>query len=1529
MAENFIAIALPHSTRDDDRFHVSVFISPKLDGADHLGDFPTFAEWTAVVADGLRVNLLCNGTAVPARPLFEARGDILEPGLWAALFPSDTPVRFNDVPDLYDRPWGTFDAAAVHDLGAMVGLLTAASSIERPPAPLQHPLGPALLAELRRPRRGHRQGFLPTEKDATGSPIRLTVDDEGLTAEYDRRIGLDDMPDGDLRRRPIREAHLDERGAVGVMLERLHEARRHYDRPDTKTPYTATPVPAAPLPPLPARDPEFHERIGALGDHPDLLRRLGLVIDLAVLEPGSLRTADWISAEVNVGDLAGAAPRTVCRCTLDGALVTVPSDVDWTDGALALGDSAHFSVLDADADGTALKTDQYVRLLPRLTFAEYNGEQVDAASPALRSSGFTVVRTGRADTVRNSLPRQKELRDTVDLGAELFSEDVARGIRVEAMDTADGIWRSLHARTTTVTLLTDGAERDLGAGHGFLQGSPVEQGMTPDKKPENTVHAHEAVFGWEGWNLSVPRPGRRIDNVPVLRPDGTPQLDEHGYPAMREQVLPDPAAADRPTNPLTFRHRSVPGTLPALRYGHSYAFRAWMVDLAGNVRPEPSVDADQDAAEAHWRGLLESVGPGSFAAEQIAAWSSLSSLGERLGAVGSGLLQHAQDAIASPPVGPPVPALPEPVHAAIAARFAARLGVIRDVMTPSTTPGSMLTSAARDVLRQAYADDFGALTDTDPRVLSHVLATQFARLYGGQDNDYAFRDGRRTVTVPRPYLRWDPVQPPTLVPRSRYSSAESQRVMVIRSSVEQDPETLAITVTTTGEVNQRLVLPPKVSQVQAEHHGAFDAMVRGERTAGDRSAGIRLALGAALRESGSITDPRIARISDPGVFDELPKGALVVELEPGADEKDRVELPLPQGEPMPAKQYVRHPGTPMRVPYLPDPLVRGTAFQFPDAQLSPALEPPFGIEGFSLNYPSDAAAWPEASSAQITLAGTAFPDRPTASAANGEARFVVPAGATLRVRVSSSLREGAPDLLGSWRAQPESLRDLSGMLTAAHDGYLWSLTPAEEVRLVHAVNRPVEAPTILSLEAGRTDASTYANIYGSIAVHGGSTGDLCLRGSWTDVSDDLASAGPVRTSSTVDAFRTAVEETERLALLWSRDDLPDGDVAWPEDATVRLHGTRHDFGDTKHRDIDYRFIASSRFREYFLPEDPADPQPETHVMSASIRVSVPSSSRPPAPQVHSVVPLFRWSTDRPYQVGQPLALRRDRRAGVRIYLHRPWFGSGDGELLAVLLSPSPGDGGTGPYSRWAADPIWETESAFDGDLHGLTMTDFLTTVGLDDRRDPSEPCRIGPNLDAPAGPDSTYRVTALGYEPRYNADRGFWFVDVALHPRDAAWPFLRLAVARYQPDSIAGCELSAPTVCDFSPIPPERTLHVTRVDDGAVRVAVSGPSATRHTGSERVLVATLQGRIPDLPGDLGWRSIAHAELADLATSGGPVRQWSGKLTPPAGTGIRTPSGGSGCRVTVEEWERFPGDPDQPGGDPRWEQRLVFADEVEL
>jgi hypothetical protein len=331
-----------------------------------------------------------------------------------------------------------------------------------------------------------------------------------------------------------------------------------------------------------------------------------------------------------------------------------------------------------------------------------------------------------------------------------------------------------------------------------------------------------------------------------------------------------------------------------------------------------------------------------------------------------------------------------------------------------------------------------------------------------------------------------------------------------------------------------------------------------------------------------------------------------------------------------------------------------------------------------------------------------------------------------------------------------------------------------------------------------------------------------------------------------------------------------------------------------------------------------------------------------------VLPLFRWDTGG--EPEQPVATRHRRRAGVRIYLERPWYSSGDGELLGVLLAPAGDDTAATrhPVSQWGADPVWLSQPIDNRALY-LELDNLLRVIGFEDRPGDALPVVTPATLPLGSVPGSP-AVTVLGYRPEFNVDRQLWYVDVAIDPGSAFWPFVRLAVARYQPESIDGCHLSAPVRCDFVQLTPERTTSVSRTDLRHARVVVSGPVGVRDRRPggafptdidafadwvrvHRKMVARLQRTDPAIPTDLGWETVAAIEL--------PVRgfgrnnfeaAWVGELKTPDKLALRTPGDGTEWRVTVEEWERLPGDPEDladPRSQPVWEQRLIYADEIML
>jgi hypothetical protein len=212
-----------------------------------------------------------------------------------------------------------------------------------------------------------------------------------------------------------------------------------------------------------------------------------------------------------------------------------------------------------------------------------------------------------------------------------------------------------------------------------------------------------------------------------------------------------------------------------------------------------------------------------------------------------------------------------------------------------------------------------------------------------------------------------------------------------------------------------------------------------------------------------------------------------------------------------------------------------------------------------------------------------------------------------------------------------------------------------------------------------------------------------------------------------------------------------------------------------------------------------------------------------------------------------------------------------------------------------------------------------------------------PLVDLPEKPS----VLVLGYEPEFDPARGLWFVDVALDPGTAFWPFVRLAVARYQPDSLSDLHLSPVVTCDFMQLPPERTATLSRPDDRHARVVVTGPvGGSRLRGdvvpgpdlaaamdAERLLRARLERFNTTVGTDLAWQTVATTTLPVLDTAG-TVVSWSGEVQLPSPLAPTRPGKDPTWRITVEEWETLPADPD-PSGTPGSQARLVYADHLLL
>jgi hypothetical protein len=1525
-SERFSLTVLPVSVDPARAFHVSLHIAPRLTpsaGKNHLGDFPLFSQWGIAITSGTKLHLFDqSGQEIACTPLWAA----IEPRLWPFVFPPPLSVAGPSFDTFQGRKWRTFSAKGVHDAAMAVQFISFLTSPDKPPAPSVYPFTRPI-AEIA------RVSPIPSERD---SPY----DESKVTQRLDTVIS-------DLGRSGL--ANTTNNPFMDMMIA-LHQTRRFYERPEAAVKNPPERPTGAVSQPLERPKPDFHEQVAYLGDQPELLRRLGLVIDLRVDDLARLSAAKELHAELDLQGFQSLSDPIRTPVVRDGSkLLTVPATDDWQVGGLTLGDAQRFGVLILDADGSALKLDRFLWTLPRLLSVEFNGDPVHAAPPAVRVGGLTVVQNGNLAGIRDQLDRITDHLSSRgnNKTIRVSTEDVTRGFRAEVWDDTARKWFSLHERLIDTDVDGFGNVFKDVRSSGFIQGSGASE--TP-KVANGPLHVHDALFGWSGWNLAAPRPGPRVRHDKGV---------EHVEPT---------TADPNPVTPVHTASRVAPGTLPRLRYGRSYAFRAWSVDLAGNSPPHPlpvgglpqPFNLPPTAGAMNMAERRDVPGPPSTSPtsrtliDRAAAILARNPHKAELPAVTVKALKgEARRIIADEPrpdilagktteiSDQPITGVPE-VDVIVRARLSTVARNAATAARPVDVAVRMLrnlaeSDAAAEPIAQLNAEQLAAVAEADRLALPPDLVVA------------ALTTLRQTITPLIPYYRWEPVPAPVVVARKSFSQAESVRHLVIRSGVElskpiseggtisvDDPATyatlmaaahpdLVLNYRTTSE---RHIAPPKGSLEMAELHSMMDAAI------GSTDPVVRKKqLAVALRDDGTLLDVDVVDATDPAVRHPQPGIGLAAGPEVPASTLKTLN-DLKRGEPPTPGQYVVHDVDDLVLPYLPDPLAHGAAMVFPDAGKDRGLPPILAVEGVAAPYLGD---WPEFEPFRLVLA--------TAPQLTGkiEGRVItigMPPGTQLNMRLSSTMTKADLELLGLWRLLPQALRDNPILYDPAIRGWFWAFTPFEDVTFVHAVPRPLQAPRVTILLPIRNPGDTAAFLIGALDCHGPSTDRIDAEASWTEWIDDLAQPGPTTEPRNSIAFTTSVAAAEDLVILGGNEAMF---------GPLRLHGSKHQLNDTKHRVIDYAFRATTRFREYF-PPTVTDAPDQRSVLGAPKRISVPSTVRPPAPLIHSVLPLFRWEEET--EPNQPFATRRRRRAGFRIYIERPWFASGEGELLGVLVAPGGNEALLGNHaSQWGSDPVWLQAGPKFRAIY-LELDDLLHATGFDDRPVAARP--VAPPALLPLPEADGNLVQVLGYKPEFQPDRNKWFVDVAIDPGTAVWPFVRLAVARYQPDSLPNCQLSRVVHCVFTQLTLERTATLSRPDIDHARLVVSGPVGfrtpkeilTRRVSADpaaiadfirdnRRLLARLERRDPAIPTDLGWHTEVVTELAVVGFNPADGDfAWMGILNLPEPIDPARPGAVAGWRVTVEEWEALEADPlpfkvDSAGAPLTKEWRIVYADRLSL
>lgn len=555
---------------------LSVLIAPRLrtDGATQaLSAFPDWSDWPRIVT-GMSFTVGFPDLGITGAPVEAVRVSTPESARWRSLFTPKTTVRGHTSAGAVRRRIRSYPTA--HLLGFIAGRWGRFGAV----SPDEHPRRAALV-----------------DSGAFG-PLGFEENDSGVKRRALLAGKLEDRFDTSANSTPATWAipyDAGDTGPDGIARSFLQLTRFHRRRPKG----------SGALPPLPEPEFDFHQTVAATRQYPALQRMLGLVVDLRITDSrvlallqGPVRNG-WVTVTPTWNPSLGTpadvdvSPHTACLIG-GNRFEARPRDTntaDWDHGLLRLGDSHSFLTVPVDVDGAALLAGQFAGNVARARNVP-DGHPL----PALRTAGIAVARTGRASGLARGLARGEELNGAAftETGEKkggtvrLYLDDLVQGYRWDVRDAADTAWRTLMARTGHYRFLADDPDVAVEISEeAVVTTAPTSSGVRGD----TDLYLQEQLVQWTGWSLGVLRPGAAVG------PDGSPHRQQ---PVVREDF------------PFVGDFGVPPGSLPRLRFGHSYRLRARVVDLAGNSRPAAAgeledTDELRSAAVVHQR--FEPVNP--------------------------------------------------------------------------------------------------------------------------------------------------------------------------------------------------------------------------------------------------------------------------------------------------------------------------------------------------------------------------------------------------------------------------------------------------------------------------------------------------------------------------------------------------------------------------------------------------------------------------------------------------------------------------------------------------------------------------------------------------------------------------------------------------------------------------------------------------------------------------------------------------------------------------------------------------------
>jgi photosystem II stability/assembly factor-like uncharacterized protein len=348
--------------------------------------------------------------------------------------------------------------------------------------------------------------------------------------------------------------------------------------------------------PLPTPQFDFHQMLAFASHHPALLRLLGLVVDFEVAAPSSAPSKVMM---VVTSPTTGTTitPATACFFGTNefglnqfiAASRTAAGAADIANGALPFDDPSTYQVIELDTDSAGLHLLNFSRQVYRATnIMQSDDTPLTYTPPTFRSPGLSVLHIDWAVRQNLNFASQAAL-ETNGPTPTVYAEDITRGYYIHAFSPLHGVWHSLGMRTGSYSFPNSG-QTFTASDEAAITLSPTS---TPgqDLSDVTDMNIQPAIFHWNGWSLAAGHPGNSLQEDQTLGSNPS---------------TPPPGAAFNCI--INFQAQS--GTLPLLRYGQAYQFRARAADLAGNSLPFGSYTAgsqDPHATLPTTYGRFESI----------------------------------------------------------------------------------------------------------------------------------------------------------------------------------------------------------------------------------------------------------------------------------------------------------------------------------------------------------------------------------------------------------------------------------------------------------------------------------------------------------------------------------------------------------------------------------------------------------------------------------------------------------------------------------------------------------------------------------------------------------------------------------------------------------------------------------------------------------------------------------------------------------------------------------------------------------